>query len=57
MEEEALKTTTERTSVRFGLGASFDLDAATSLRVSANYIAGGGGNRELGGNLNLTFQF
>ncbi len=58
VEEEVLKTTTtERTSVRFGLGGSFDLDDATSLRVSADYMRAGGGNRELGGSVNLTFQF
>ena len=57
VEEEALKTATERTSVRFGLGGSFDLDDAASLRVSAGYAADGGGNRELEGGLNLTFRF
>ena len=57
VEEEALKTATERTSVRFGLDGSFDLDDAASLRISAGYAAGGGGNRELEGGLNLTFRF
>ena len=53
----ALKASAERTTVRVGVGGSLDLGNGASLRGSAGYAVGGGGNRAFSGGLGMAVRF
>ena len=53
----ALKASAERTTVRVGVGGSLDLGNGASLRGSAGYAVGGGGNRAFSGGLGMAIRF
>ena len=53
----ALKASAKKMGVRVGMGGSFALGRGATLRGSANYVMGGGGNRDFGAGLNLAVRF
>ena len=55
--DTALKTTSEETGLRAGLGASWSGDEGFSLQGAAHYAASGGDNRGFGGSLSLAMRF
>ena len=53
-----LRTSAEKTGVRFGVGGTFDLGHGASLQGTAGYaLTGGSGNRAYGGGLSVTMSF
>ena len=57
VEGRRLKASAEPTSLRFGLGGSFDLDERMSLRAAAGYETSGSGNRAFNLGLRLGIRF
>ena len=55
--DTALKTTSEETGLRAGLGASWSGDEGFSLQGTAHYAASGGDNSGFGGSLSLAMRF
>ena len=55
--DTALKTTSEETGLRVGLGASWSGDEGFSLQGAAHYAASGGDNSGFGGSLSLAMRF
>ena len=53
----SLKTTSEETGVRAGIGASRSWDEGLSLRGAAHYAASGGDNAGFGGTLSFAMRF
>ena len=52
-----LKASARKTTVRVGLGGSFDLGRSAALRGAAGYMMGGNDNNEFDGELSLSMRF
>ena len=55
--DKAMKTTSEETGVRAGVGASWSGGEGFSLRGAAHYAANGGDNSGFGGSLSVAMRF
>ena len=55
--DKAMKTTSEETGVRAGVGASWSGGEGFSLRGAAHYAASGGDNSGFGGSLSVAMRF
>ena len=55
--DKAMKTTSEETGLRAGVGASWSGGEGLSLRGAAHYAASGGDNSGFGGSLSVAMRF